>query len=120
MNKRRGFLLAAVVLVVLLLLALKAISTGKPPTKSPTAKQRVQNECAMRVYQAHLKDKLALLPQPEDVAKLKFLSIENTIAKRRLEERFCLEFVQCVVDDPASTGGNAQGVGEGRLRARRI
>ena len=56
----------------------------------------------MRASQAYLKDKLALLPQPEDVAKLKFLSIENTIAKRRLEERFCLQFVQCVVDDPAS------------------
>jgi len=30
------------------------------------------------------------------------MSVEATIAQRRLQEQFCLRFVQCVLSDPSS------------------
>lgn len=44
----------------------------------------------------YIKEKLALRQTTSDVTKS--LSVENTLAIRRLEERFCLQFAQCLAD----------------------
>jgi hypothetical protein len=43
----------------------------------------------MKASKDFLKDKIALSPTTTDVEKM--LSVENTLAKRRLEERFLSE-----------------------------
>jgi hypothetical protein len=94
----RVLLLSVIALAVVLVLIFETVPARKP-AQPPTARQIAQSECATRAYQAYLKDQLSL-SKPKDVAKL--LSVENAIAKRRLQERFCLEFTQCVVTDRTS------------------
>lgn len=76
---RRGLLAAVLAGGVFLALVLKDVAAEK--TGPVTAEQTAQNECAKRALQTYIKDKLALVPKPEDVAKLKFLSVETTIAR---------------------------------------
>jgi hypothetical protein len=99
-NKRvLGLLVGAVVLV--LLAVLMFYPAQKKKTDPPTPQQATQNECAMGVYKDYLKDKIALSQPTPEVTNL--LSVENTLAKRRLEERFCLQFAECLADPSKQT-----------------
>ena len=53
--------------------------------------QQGANDCQITVYSNYNKSKLALLQ--------KDLSVQTEIALRRLEEQFCLSFVQCQFSD---------------------
>jgi len=102
-NKRvLGLLVGAAVLAVI------AVSLFYPPQKKkanpPTPQRAAQNECATRAFQDYLKDKTALWQPTVDVTKL--LSVENTLAKRRLEERYCLQVAACIAD-PSKQGAEA-------------
>jgi hypothetical protein len=99
---RRSLLVAVLAGVVFVVFVLKDNAAEKQQTRSTNPPQAAQNDCATRATQTYLRDQLALMPKPEDVPKLKFLSIETTIAKRRLEERYCLQFARCVVTDPSA------------------
>jgi hypothetical protein len=91
---------AAVVAVVAVLLFHPALK--KEETKPPTPQQAAQNECAMKASQEYLKEQQAVTLDPE-----KLLSVETTLAKRRLQERFCLQLAECDLSEqaPAMTKG---------------
>jgi hypothetical protein len=112
-----GLLLAAVIGVGSMSLALKAQSEEKPGDPS-TAAQLAQTECIRRASETYLKDKLLLLPQSEDVSKLKFLSVDKIIEKRRLQERYCLQRAQCMVTSSANelSGATQAATFDGCLR----
>jgi hypothetical protein len=95
-NKRvLGVLVGAAVLVVVGILLF--YSAQKKKAHPPPSHQTAQNECATKAYKDYLKNKAALVAPPAtDVAKM--LSIETTLAKRRLEERYCLQFAECLAD----------------------
>jgi hypothetical protein len=56
-----------------------------------------QNACGVAAMTDYTKANLALMQQSSPA-----LSVEATIAQRRLEEEFCLRFVRCVLDDENS------------------
>jgi hypothetical protein len=92
-NKRvLGLIVGAAVLVILAALALNPVQK-KEPHPPPTPQQAAQNQCTLKVYQDYLKNQTA---RPTDVEKL--LSVESILAERRLQERFCLQFVECLTD----------------------
>jgi hypothetical protein len=97
-NKLLGPVLGAVLGACAVLAFYHAAPAQKPNADPSTPKATAGNDCATRAYQDYLKDQLALggdLSKP-DVTKL--LSIETTLARRRLQERFCLQFANCLAD----------------------
>jgi hypothetical protein len=56
-----------------------------------------QNACGTAAMTEYNRANLALLQQGTPL-----MSVEATIAQRRLEEDFCLRFVRCVLSDPNS------------------
>jgi len=63
---------------------------------SPTRAQIAQNQCGERVLLSYSRGEAALAKQTSDLI-LKFQpTIEVTIAKRRLQEDFCRQFVECI------------------------
>jgi hypothetical protein len=99
-----ALLVGAVVLVVVLAV-LGFYPAQKKKAKKPEQQNTAQTECLTKAAQDYLKDKLALSPAPSDIEKL--LSVENTLAKRRLEERFCLKVADCLAEPnyPATVKG---------------
>jgi hypothetical protein len=96
--------LAAALVVVAAVVLFKML-----PDKAPLvpAKKNPQNDCAYNAMAQYTSDSLALsnkdvelLTQPNASAGL---SIESTIARRRLEEQFCLKFAACLLPDPSAS-----------------
>ena len=65
----------------------------------PTARELAQNECSVTAHKKYLEDQTALT-KANNSDPFSFLSIEKTIAKRRLQEQFCSEFVSCLSEKP--------------------
>jgi hypothetical protein len=94
-NDARRYLFFGAIIILAVVIGISLIPTPKHKRTS-TAKESAQNECGVRAYTKYLQNKLALL-QVDNSNPLSVLSVERTIAKRRLEEQFCLEFVRCVL-----------------------
>lgn len=93
-KKVKLFVLAgSVALVGLLILVMVSMST-KRPASTPTAHQIAQNECADMAFSNYIKAKFAL-SQQQGATPLP--SVEQTIAGRRLQEQFCLQFSRCLL-----------------------
>jgi hypothetical protein len=88
----------AVIVAGLVALGIKGARTQKPPL-SPTAQQIAQNECAKSAFTDYLKAGLALSQQEGAALSALQPTIEITIARRRLQEQFCLRFAGCVFPD---------------------
>ncbi len=71
-----------------------AIVTAAQAQDAPTDAQK---SCGVAAATEYNKANLALLQQGALL-----LSVEATIAQRRLQEQFCLRFVQCVLSDQTS------------------
>ena len=71
---------------------------SKGPRLSPTARDVAQNQCANLAFTSYQKADLAL-DQQQGTAPLP--SIDRQIARRRLQEQFCLQFARCTL--PAGT-----------------
>ncbi len=71
------------------------VSLGMAPA---FAQKTSQNACAIAAFSDYNKANLALMLQNMPV-----MSIEATISQRRLQEQFCLRFVQCAVDPTNQT-----------------
>jgi hypothetical protein len=97
LGKQRYIILGAVI-VVAALIAITFIPK-KPKQRPPTARELAQNECSVTAYKKYLENQTALT-KANDSDPFSFLSIEKTIAKRRLQEQFCSEFVSCVSEKP--------------------
>jgi hypothetical protein len=72
------------------LLAAFAVILTVSASAQPTNK--AQKECAVAAFTEYNRANLALLTQANPV-----LSIEATIAQRRLEEQYCIRFSQCII-----------------------
>jgi hypothetical protein len=105
MDKKKrlwGFLfVGAVIVASLAALGIKDTRTQKPPL-SPTAQQIAQNECASSALTDYVKAGLALSQQEGAALSALQPTIEITIARRRLQEQFCLRFAGCVFPDRTS------------------
>jgi hypothetical protein len=95
-NKFWLVLSGCVTFVVLSVLAFKAIPI-KRPSIPPTAQQIAQKECAVQAYTYYIKTNLVLLQQQAAAP-----SVENTVAERRLQEQYCLQFARCLFPEPTS------------------
>ena len=96
-GKQRYIILGAVI-VTAALTAIYFIS-GKKLKTPPTARELAQNECSVTAYKKYLEDQTALT-KATNSDPFAFLSIEKTIAKRQLQEKFCSEFVSCLSEKP--------------------
>jgi len=56
-----------------------------------------KDACGVAAMTDYSKAKLALLQKDSPL-----MSVDGAIAERRLEEEFCLRFVQCILDDSNS------------------
>ena len=65
--------------------------------ESDSKKERTEDACATAAMSDYLKANNALVQQTATV-----MSVETTIAQRRLQEEYCLRFVRCSLDDPNS------------------
>jgi hypothetical protein len=113
--------LTAAIVVVVAVLALKMLM---PEKKRPVAEENnPQNECANNAAVEYNNAKLGLLlPQnsyenltgDDRLEKLKkalierarqpdqLISVDTTLAERRLEEQFCLQLARCVISEPTA------------------
>jgi hypothetical protein len=71
--------------------------------QTPTASQDKAKACAVAAKTDYIKQNLALENQETPL-----LSVEGTIAQRRLEEQYCLRFVRCFYDDPKDLAFQAE------------
>ena len=94
-DKQCSLILAGVLFVGLLIVALKSIPVQKPP---PVVENTPQTECAINAKVQYVNARIALMPQPVDVANR--LSVSSTIARRRLQENYCLQHALCLLPDP--------------------
>jgi hypothetical protein len=97
-GKQRYIILGAVI-VVAALIAITFIPKNTLKRTPPTERELAQNECSITAYKKYLENKTAL-KEANNSDPFSFLSIEKTIAKRRLQEQFCSEFVSCVLEKP--------------------
>jgi hypothetical protein len=95
--------LAAIAFIVAGLVVVHFIPRHKEQPRPQTAKEKAQNECGVRAYTKYFQDSLAIsgldkskpLTAQSGEKLLAALTVENILAKRRLEEQFCLEIVHC-------------------------
>jgi hypothetical protein len=93
MNPKIKWGVGGAILIVLLIVGFKLIPPPKPKPNPPrTAQQIAQNECTRQIYTKYIKDKLAL---SQSQGSPLHWTVESVIAQRRLEEQFCMQFVQC-------------------------
>jgi hypothetical protein len=78
------------------MLALATIAAHAQGPPQPTRKDEVQ-ACGVAAMTDYNKANLALMEQGTPL-----MSVEATIAQRRLEEEFCLRFIRCVLTDQTS------------------
>ena len=64
---------------------------------APVKAQEAPKDCAVAALTEYNRANLALLTQSP------LMSIESTIAQRRLQEHYCLQFATCVVGSPDSS-----------------
>ena len=67
-----------------------------PAPRKPQQQQITpqQEACASEVMKAHVAAKAALTGQPS----VEMLSVERTLTERRMNEKYCLQFVACISD----------------------
>jgi hypothetical protein len=82
-----------------LLLVLSAIGAAKAQEKTPTAKQAGENQCTTTAFKSYLQAGLALSERESAAILALRPTMQLTIERRRLQESFCQEFVQCLVPD---------------------
>lgn len=70
--------------------------------RSPTAQKIAQNECATSAFKDYVKAGLVLSQQEGAALSALQPTIEITIARRRLQEQFCLRFAGCAFPDRTS------------------
>jgi hypothetical protein len=95
-----GLLIAAALIVAIGVPVAHKIKEHAPPAR-PTARERAQNQCATAAFGDYNKATLALF-QAQGTAPLP--SVEQIVAKRRLQEQYCLEFAKCML----TASGNPQ------------
>ena len=66
-------------------------------TESNSKNERAEDACVTATMSDYRKANNALVQQTGTV-----MSVETTIAQRRLQEEYCLRFVRCSLDDPNS------------------
>ncbi len=86
----------AAVLLGLLCLASSAVPTRAIAATADTPQAR--KECSVAAMITYNKATLELLQQQQET-KLFYPTIEMMVARRRLQEQFCLQFVQCNFPD---------------------
>jgi hypothetical protein len=94
-NKQWSLILAGVLFVGLVIVAVQSIPAQKP---SPVTENTPQIECAINAKVQYVNAQIALMPQSVDVANR--LSVSSTIARRRLQENYCLQHALCLLPDP--------------------
>lgn len=81
--------------LMLMAITLSALATPAM-AESDSEKERTE-DCATAVMTEYVKANDALLQETATV-----MSVEATIAQRRLQEEYCLRFVRCSLDDQNS------------------
>jgi hypothetical protein len=104
----RWCIAGATLVIILPIVTVKLLPIQKPKPATPlTAQQVAKNECAQRELTLYTKDKLAL---SQSQGSPLHWSVENIIAQRRLEEQFCIRFVQCAKTASAMTESLSNGI----------
>jgi hypothetical protein len=99
-GKHRNIILGAVIIAAALI-AITFIPGRKLKPTPPTAKETAQNECSVTAYKKYTIDKLAITNSNAS-DPLSIFSVDKILAKRRLQEQFCLEFVRCNPEKPTN------------------
>ena len=95
-TRKQRTILGAIVFAAATALIVAHFIPGRQQKQKPmTVKEQAQNECSLAVYKNYLRNQLAIT-KPSETDPLSFLSVEKTVAKRRLQEQFCLDFVRCL------------------------
>jgi hypothetical protein len=82
----------------LMLMAITLSAFASPAmTESDSKKKEQTEECSAAAMTDYVKANDALVQQTATV-----MSVEATIAQRRLQEEYCLRFVRCSLDDQNS------------------
>ena len=81
---------------MLMAITLSALATPAM-AESDSKKERTEDACATAAMTDYVKANDALMQQTATV-----MSVEATIAQRRLQEEYCLRFVRCSLDDQNS------------------
>jgi hypothetical protein len=69
-----------------------------PDRAAIAADDKVQTACAVAAFTEYNRANVALMQQGVPV-----MSVESTIAQRRLEEQYCLRAARCIVGDPTNS-----------------
>jgi phosphopantetheinyl transferase len=75
------------------------INTSRAQNSLQSRQEIARNECAQRAFTSYVTANNSLLQQ-QGAAPLQ--SVEMTIAQRRLQEQFCLQFARCLFPDPSN------------------
>ena len=81
----------------LMLMAITLSALATPATAESDSEKERTEDCATAVMTEYVKANDALLQETATV-----MSVEATIAQRRLQEEYCLRFVRCSLDDQNS------------------
>jgi hypothetical protein len=79
--------------LMLMAITLSALAT-LAKAESESKKERTEDACVTAAMTDYVKANDALVQQTATV-----MSVEATIAQRRLQEEYCLRFVRCSLDD---------------------
>jgi hypothetical protein len=82
--------------LMLMAITLSALAT-LAKAESESKKERTEDACVTAAMTDYVKTNDALVQQTATV-----MSVEATIAQRRLQEEYCLRFVRCSLDDQNS------------------
>jgi hypothetical protein len=80
--------------------AIAAVLALSSSAVAETATERTQSACTETAYQSYLAASLDLSKYQQGVT----MSIEDVIAKRRLMEGFCVQFLRCASVDAFAAG----------------
>jgi hypothetical protein len=81
----------------LMLMAITLSALATPATAESDSEKERTEDCATAAMTDYVKANDALVQQTAPV-----MSVEATIAQRRLQEEYCLRFVRCSLDDQNS------------------
>jgi hypothetical protein len=81
----------------LMLMAITLSALATPAMAESDSKKEQTEDCATAAMTDYVKANDALVQQTATV-----MSVEATIAQRRLQEEYCLRFVRCSLDDQNS------------------
>jgi hypothetical protein len=80
------------------------IKTSRAQNSPQTRQEIAGNECAQRAFTSYVTASNSLLQQ-QGAAPLQ--SVEMTIARRRLQEQYCLQFARYLFPDPTNQGASS-------------